>query len=192
MCISYRNSQKVRVINETYKFLFFRIDGLHFVIVGITLTRYRYAEYKLGAEIAEFPISRYPTLASLCEDVFRNFSLKALQYSLEVQMPKTGGLIRSLEAQYQDEFYRVVCKLLGPGAVSSEWSLNGSGWIDFRISKMGWGIELLRDGHELDNHCGRFRPGGRYEPWVQAGLIKDWLIIDCRNTPPRKCEYKSS
>ena len=44
-------------------------------------------------------------------------------------------------------------KVLGFSAkVSSEWSSDGIGWIDFRLPDVKWGIELLCEGDHLGEH----------------------------------------
>lgn len=101
-------------------------------------------------------------------------------------------MIRPVESTYQDEFYRVAHEVLGYAMnISSEWSSGGNGRIDFRLAQVGWGIELLREGDRLKDHCERFNPGGRYATWIQDGSIQDWLIIDCRtSTPTPYSEYQ--
>ncbi|KAJ9193317.1 hypothetical protein DTO021D3_8001 [Paecilomyces variotii] len=69
--------------------------------------------------------------------------------------------------------------------VSSEWLGDGDGRIDFRLADVAWGIELLRDGDRLHAHCSRFVNNGSYTPWIQKGWLRNWLIIDCRTSPPR-------
>lgn len=62
--------------------------------------------------------------------------------------------------------------ILGSGiTVSSEWSQDKDGQIDFRIIDPAWGIDLLQDGDRLTEHCERFLPGGLYHSWISRGLI---------------------
>ena len=70
--------------------------------------------------------------------------------------------------------------------MSSEWSRCGDGRIDFRIVDPSWGIEFLRDGDRLSEHCNKFVENGLYHQWISNGLIKDWLILDCRHSHPHK------
>ena len=87
----------------------------------------------------------------------------------------------------QDEWYRGFNSLLGHGfAISSEWSQLGNGRIDFRIIGPKWGIELLRDGDRLAEHCNRFLDKGAYHQWIVDGSMKDWIILDCRHSRPQK------
>ncbi|KAJ9252589.1 hypothetical protein DTO207G8_4651 [Paecilomyces variotii] len=98
----------------------------------------------------------------------------------------TGAIIWPVEACYQDEFYRCLQEVLGFSPnVSSEWLGDGDGRIDFRLADVAWGIELLRDGDRLHAYCLRFVNNGSYTPWIQKGWLRNWLIIDCRTSPPR-------
>lgn len=96
-----------------------------------------------------------------------------------------SGQIRPPEAAFQDEFYRSYWIEIGPGVrICSEWTGTEQGRIDFIIVEPGWGIELLRDGNRLRDHYNRFRENGAYYPWIKRGLIKDWLLLDCRHSYP--------
>jgi len=57
--------------------------------------------------------------------------------------------------------------------LSSEWSKDCEGRIDFRIVGTGWGVELLRDGDRLAEHCRRFEPDGQYKNAIQGGELTD-------------------
>lgn len=99
----------------------------------------------------------------------------------------SGGKSRPQESLYQDEFYRSYKALMGSSsAISSGWARPGCGRIDFLILGTGWGVELLRDGGRLSDHCQRFDPGGIYYPLICNGLLKDWLILDCTKKSPQK------
>jgi hypothetical protein len=54
--------------------------------------------------------------------------------------------------------------------------------VDFTIDGPDWGVEIIRDGNRISEHIERFNPGGLYYPWIQSGQLKDWIILDCRNT----------
>lgn len=91
------------------------------------------------------------------------------------------------EAQFQDEWYRAFYSVVGHGvAISSEWSSDGDGRIDFRVKDPAWGFELLRDGDRLSQHCSRFLPQGSYHRWITQGFLTDWIILDCRHTLPER------
>lgn len=127
-----------------------------------------------------FPLKKFPTVEKLAEAVLREFSPKNL--SLDTRLG-TGATVRPVESCYQDEFYRCLHEVLGFASyVRSEWSGDGDGRIDFRIPAVGWGIEILRDGDRLGEHCRRFVGNGSYTGWILKGWLKDWLIIDCRST----------
>jgi hypothetical protein len=134
-----------------------------------------------------FPLDRFPTLPELCKAVLRRFSRKNLGQSSGEQQP-TIPARRPPEAQYQDEFYRVFTALFGNGVgISSEWSRDKGGRVDFRISGPKWAVEMLRDGDRLKDHCNRFLPGGKYYQWIKSGSIRDWIILDCRCSAPNTC-----
>jgi hypothetical protein len=143
----------------------------------------RYVEEYLTRSQIRFPIRKFPELKHLAEAVLREFSPKNL--SLDTRLG-TGAVVRPVESCYQDEFYRCLCDVLGfTSRVRSEWSGDHDGRIDFRITDVDWGIEILRDGDRLDAHCRRFVNNGNYTGWIRKGWLKDWLIIDCRTSKPR-------
>lgn len=143
----------------------------------------RYVEHYLTTTTVPFPLDRYPTIGTLAEAVLRRFSARSLSSRRQVG---TGGIVKPVEATYQDEFYRCIHQLLGFSTnVSSEWTGGGLGRIDFRITEVAWGVELLRDGDRLKAHCERFVGHGTYTPWIHNGWLQDWLIIDCRTTMPQ-------
>lgn len=160
---------------------------------------FRYVERKLTKYLAPFPTQTYPTIQRLVLSILRKFSPRNLS-SRFLQNTQTqsfaqtrrqtlgpGGLIRNVESVYQDEFYRAAADVLGYAMdVISEWSPSGSGRIDFCFGRMKWGVELLRDGKDLNEHCCRFIPGGIYHPWIDTHLMDDWLILDCRTTAPTR------
>lgn len=137
-------------------------------------------------EPVPFPRDKFSSLAVLCEAVIRKFSQKNLVSTVRARQTP-AAFLRPPEAQFQNEWYRAFHSLLGHGVgISSEWSRGGDGRIDFRITEPAWGVELLRDGDRLGHHCGRFEKNGIYYDWISRGLIKDWLILDCRHTAPKK------
>jgi len=68
-----------------------------------------------------FPFNKYPTLPELCKEVFRHFSKKSLSLNSAGRGPPRTGP-RPVEAQYQDEFYRVFKSLL---EMVSAYQVNG-------------------------------------------------------------------
>lgn len=74
----------------------------------------------------------------------------------------------------------------GNELLSSVWSTDGDGRIDYRVVNTGWGIELLRDGDRLTEHCNRFKPNGQYYQAIHDGDLVDWLMIDFTHRNPIK------
>lgn len=69
------------------------------------------------------------------------------------------------ERQHQNEFYRAVCTIISKDAVLSPdvGPLYGAkGYLDFLLSPLRWGFELLRDGSKPEEHMERFCIGGTY------------------------------
>ncbi|PGG99849.1 hypothetical protein AJ79_08401 [Helicocarpus griseus UAMH5409] len=146
----------------------------------------KYVEIYLSSEYERrFPTDVFPTLGQLCMRVLENFSKSQLQLGCRGRIT-TSGKQSNPEAQFQDEFYRSLTALVGHGVrISSEWSRGDDGRIDFRILEPKWGVELLRDGDRLAEHCRRFTPTGTYGNWIQEKHLKDWLILDCRHSDPK-------
>ena len=137
-------------------------------------------------ELQEFPLDQYPDVKSLCVEVIKRFSRTDLHNSNALRYD-SGGVPTTPEAQFKEEFYAAAKKLLGDRIVlSSEWSNDGEGRIDFRIVNTKWGVELLRNGDRLAEHCGRFEPGGLYYGAIDRGDMIDWLVIDCTHLKPRR------
>lgn len=154
--------------------------------IGILPSRLheKYIEHLIGGKPRQFPDERFPTIQSLCKEVLEHFSKRNLEHCTQGKL-STAGKLRPLEAQYQDEFYRAFNAVVGRGVpISSEWSREGDGRVDFWIPQKRWGIELLRDHNRVTEHCARFKEGGRYYPWIEAGMLEDWIIIDCATSLP--------
>ena len=133
-----------------------------------------------------FPFEKFSSLPTFCEAVLRNFSRSNLLLSGKGRLGASAQ-VRPPEAQFQDEWYRAFNSLLGHGfAISSKWSQFGNGRIDFRIVGPKWGVEILRDGDRLTEHCNRFLDKGAYHQWIVDGSMKDWIILDCRHSRPQK------
>jgi hypothetical protein len=142
----------------------------------------RWAELYLTRADVPFPFEKYQNIKELALKVLKNFSFRNLNRSPRLS---TGAVTRPVEALYQDEFYRSLQTILNfSGKVSTEWSADGRGRVDLRIDEPRWAIELLRDGNKLKEHCDRFVDNGRYKKWIDNHWIEDWLIIDCRTSPP--------
>ena len=82
---------------------------------------------------------------------------------------------------------RAVSKGLGVrSGVLCEWTSTTHRLVDFYIPQMRWAVELLREGKQtsISQHTSaRFRDG-QYSKWVTDGLIKEWLVVDCRTSIP--------
>jgi len=93
---------------------------------------------------------------------------------------------RPPEAQYQVELYRCLHDVTGGSVrISLEYATaKGSkpGRLDFILPEAGWGIELTRDGSNLQEHADRFGPNGAYG---QLNSMTDYILVDCRLNHPR-------
>ena len=101
-----------------------------------------------------------------------------------------AGAVRPPEAAYQDEFYRSIFQVTeGCVRISSEYSsAKGArpGCIDFFIPSKKWGIGLLRDGNNMEEHWSRFLLHGAYGTWLESSDMMDYIILDFRSTRPQK------
>jgi hypothetical protein len=160
-------------------------DGSEIVLIFPSRLHAKYVEHYHTSSSVPFPFAKFPTIEKLAEAALRKFSPTQLLSNSEVL--GTGALVRPVEAIYQDEFYRSLFRILGFSAkISSEWSGDKRGRIDFLLPEARWGIEVLRDGDRLRDHCERFVGNGSYTPWINDGRLVDWLIIDCRTSKPRR------
>jgi len=90
------------------------------------------------------------------------------------------------EAQYQNEFYQGLFNLCGGAFGSPEYGTERGarqGCIDFFINAKKWGIELVRDGKELNEHGSRFEETGTYGVWLPEHMYQ-YLLLDFRTTQP--------
>jgi hypothetical protein len=112
--------------------------------------------------------------------VISKFSPRMLSTSRRIG---PGCVQRPPEARYQDEFYRC-CHTHSNGSLVTfpEFS-TAKGRVDFYIPAKEWGVELLRDGDNLAQHCGRFSSqAGSYGTTL---CLSDYIILDCRTTLPK-------
>ncbi|KAJ5888991.1 hypothetical protein N7495_009032 [Penicillium taxi] len=141
-------------------------------------------DYRSDNPPGQFPCAKFPTIEKLVAAILQQFSRHNLRTA--ACHFGVGAALRPIEAAYQDEFYRSAHAVLGYSAdISSEWSPNGIGRIDFHFAAMKWGIEILREGDRLSEHCERFQPGGMYCDWIKKNHLVDWMIIDCRTSQGR-------
>lgn len=143
----------------------------------------RYVEHHLAKSTVSFPIEKYPNIETLAEAALRNLSSTNLSSTTRFG---TGAVFLPVETAYHDDFYRALRTFLGNSTnLSSEWSADWNGRTDFRLPDVGWGIDLVREGNRLEERCQSYTAGGRYAHLFKKGLLKDWLIIDCRTSHPK-------
>jgi hypothetical protein len=133
-----------------------------------------------------------PTVSDLdatWNEVLSHFSASALRDP--ICTPVSSRNATFVEGQYQQEFYCSLYSLTGGAfCVSPEYggrtSSEKKGRIDFFIGSKGWGIELLLDGDRIPGHISRILAGGAYHPWFASGQMKEYAILDFRQTRPTK------
>lgn len=145
----------------------------------------RSVEHLLSIDTPPFPIDHFSSVKDLCFAVLRNIKPAGLRVGQGAG--KFALDSRPLEATFQDEFYRACYTLLGKQLyLSSEWTgTKKGGRVDFQVRGTHWAIEIVRDGDNIDEHIERFRPGGRYHPWLQDKEIRDYAILDFRRSKPQ-------
>ena len=94
-----------------------------------------------------------------------------------------GSIQRPPEAQYQDEFYRS-CYEYSKGQLKTfpEFGTR-RGRVDFYIPSLKWGVELVREGDQLEEHSSRFAKTGSYG---QTLPLVEHIIFDFRTTLPNR------
>ncbi|PGH00845.1 hypothetical protein AJ79_08097 [Helicocarpus griseus UAMH5409] len=152
------------------------LDDGKVAYVFTTALHRRYLEHVLSINTPPFPKQSYGTLRQFWMAVIPRIEPAALRDSA------------SVEALFQDEFYRACYSLMDRQLyLSSEWTgREKGGRVDFQVRGTDWAIELLRDGNGIDEHISRFEPGGQYYLWMQSKEIQDYAVLDFRTTQPRK------
>ena len=144
-----------------------------------------YYEWKLLPSSTEY---KFTTLLDMTIKVIQAF--QPSQLSNPPRRVGISGAVRPPEAAYQDEFYRSIFTITkGCVRVSSEFSSAkgaGLGCIDFFIPSAKWGIELLRDGNNVEEHSSCFSTEGPYGPWLKYSDMSDFIILDFRATRVNK------
>lgn len=139
----------------------------------------------------ETNFSEFQGLTELVIDVVKQFKPSQVFLPIRRAGPQLqSDSARPPEAQYQDEFYRSIHTLSsGAVCISPEFASSGkarvAGRIDFFIPKMGWGIEITREGSNLREHMDRFSPHGAYGAWISSNEMSDYILLDCRTSEPR-------
>jgi hypothetical protein len=137
----------------------------------------RFVEWKLWGRHPATP--SYTNLLKFSIATIRAFT--PLNFSSARRIGPTGAQ-RPPDAQYQDEFYRcshVISR--GSTMTFSEFGTT-SGRVDFYVPGKKWGVELLREGQLLAQHCSRFSKSGAYGRHLD---ISDYIVLDFRTTTPQ-------
>ena len=120
---------------------------------------------------------------SLYEFIVRIFTIicnesdEILKYSLGTEANE-----KLLEQTWQKEFYLAGTRALGRyHFLSCDVGpyFKSKGFIDFYVDGLGWAIELLREGLDMEEHNRRFESTGEYKEIVMAA--KETAIIDIRS-----------
>ena len=136
-----------------------------------------YVEWKLFDTLPAIPFEAVDILKFVV-DVVSKFSPHLLSAKRRIG---PGGIWRPPEAQYQDEFYRGCHRCSNGSLVTFPEFGTAKGRVDFYIPSKQWGVELLRDGDRLSQHCGQFSKSGTYTTTLP---LSDYIILDCRTTRP--------
>ncbi|KAL2814334.1 hypothetical protein BJX63DRAFT_203552 [Aspergillus granulosus] len=146
----------------------------------------KWVESLINQEKKHFP-SKFPSLQDLVMTILREFSPTLLDMSSRGRKLSSAASYRPVEAQYQDEFYRVFNQVVGRGVpISSEWSRTGHGRVDFWIKEKQWAIKFLKDHDRVDEYIVRVSQNGKHYDWVKDDMAKDWIIVNCATSMPHK------
>lgn len=87
-----------------------------------------------------------------------------------------------LEDHYQKEFYRTLYYVTdGRLLTSPEYIVKrgkNGGAIDFFLPSPQWGVELVRDGNNIDEHMSRFQTGGQYHSLLVSKKMADYIVLN--------------
>lgn len=151
----------------------------------------RYLQILLRKDLPDFPKDRFPKIEGLCFEAIRKFSVLSLRSS--GYYLGAGTVVQPVEAQYHNEFYRACYIILNHNVyLTSEWSASSTGGrADFHIPSVGWTIECVRNGDRLEEHIARFKQGGKYHGAILSGQTKQYILLDFRNSLPKKARGRS-
>jgi hypothetical protein len=141
-----------------------------------------FVEWKLQDYATIIPFESNSIL-QLALEVIAGFSPRLLSAERRIG---SGSIQRPAEAQYQDEFYRC-CHMYSNGSLITfpEYGTQ-KGRVDFYIPSKNWGVELLRDGDQLEEHWSRFSEAGAYGATLS---LSDYIILDFRKTMPKRAHH---
>ena len=92
------------------------------------------------------------------------------------------GSQRLLEDQFQKEVYRTLYQVTdGKLLTSPEYIVKrgkNGGAIDFFLPSPRWGVELVRDGNNIDEHLSRFQTGGQYHSLLVSNKMVDYIVLN--------------
>jgi hypothetical protein len=162
------HTDKLDDVGRRYKFGYFFASSLH----------HWYVEWKLWDNIPGIPFIA-TNILDFVVDVIHEFS----PCLLTTEQMIGPSYIQSLpKAQYQDKFYHC-CHSRANGSLVTfpEFGISQSGRADFYIPAKQWGVELLRNGDQLEQHSGRFSQSESYETVLP---LSNYIILDCRDTRP--------
>jgi hypothetical protein len=143
-----------------------------------------YVSWKLVPYGVECP---YATVQEMCFSIIKQFDPSQLSSPSRIG---TAFLDQPPEARYQQGFYSGLFKATGGGVIVSPefFSVSGSssGRTEFFLPGKKWGIELIQDGGEMEEHGSRFELRGKYSAWLSSNGMVDHILLDCRTTRPQK------
>jgi hypothetical protein len=136
-----------------------------------------FVEWKLSETLPDISFDESNLLAFVVE-VISHYSPANLTGNRRVG---PGCIQRPPEAQYQDEFYRCSHDRSNGSVVTfPEFGL-GNGRIDLYVPAKKWGVEIVRNGQQLEQHSGRF---SRPELYARSFPCEEHIILDFRDSHP--------
>ena len=90
---------------------------------------------------------------------------------------------RPTEGRHGDEFYRACSDYVASSILTLSEFGSSEGRIDFFVPSKRWGIEILRDGDQMEVHNDRFA-SGVYGKWIDGGVMEDYIMLDFHRERP--------
>ena len=136
-----------------------------------------FVQWKLSETLADITFDEKNLLGFVVE-VISHYSPTNLMGNMRVG---PGCIQRPPEARYQDEFYRCSHDHSNGSVVTfPEFGL-GNGRTDLYIPTKKWGVEILRNGQQLEQHSGRF---SRPELYAGSFPCEEHIVLDFRDSRP--------